>query len=114
MILTGWKEIAQYLRSGVRTAQRWERSGLPIRRPIPGKRSTVVADSEHLDSWRRDSAFWRKHDLDILASVRRARQLRREVKEARELLRSRMNALRKEVAEIRKKRGRRPPEIEAS
>jgi hypothetical protein len=30
--LEGWKEIATYLRRGVRTVQRWERDGLPVRR----------------------------------------------------------------------------------
>jgi len=38
MILSGWKEIASYLHCGVRTVQRWEMDGLPIRRPLPGKR----------------------------------------------------------------------------
>lgn len=34
-ILSGWKEIANYLRKGVRTVQRYERElGLPIRRPF--------------------------------------------------------------------------------
>ena len=108
MILSGWKEIAQYLRCGVRSAQRWEAIGLPLKRPFSGRRSAVLADSDELDSWRRDSAFWKKKDWDILASVQRARELRAEVKAARELMRSRMSALRKELAEIRKKRGRRP------
>jgi len=51
MILTGWKEIANYLRSGVRTVQRWERDGLPVVRPSPGTRAHVIAYSEHLDRW---------------------------------------------------------------
>jgi len=79
-----------------------------LERPFSGRRSAVLADSDELDSWRRDSAFWKKKDWDILASVQRARELRAEVKAARELMRSRMSALRKELAEIRKKRGRRP------
>ena len=29
VLLTGWKEIAAYLRFGIRTVQRWERLGLP-------------------------------------------------------------------------------------
>src|SRR5215471_1660531 len=103
MILSGWKEIAQYLKCAVRSAQRWERLGLPVRRPYPGRRAAVIADSEDLDSWRRDNPFWRRNDLDILASVQRARQLRKQVKEARELLRSRMNALKNELADIHKK-----------
>jgi hypothetical protein len=33
MILKGWKDIAKYLGCGVRTVQRWEKLGLPVRRP---------------------------------------------------------------------------------
>lgn len=51
MILNGWKEIARYLGRGVRTVQRWEEFGLPIRRPNGSRRSEVVAASEELDAW---------------------------------------------------------------
>ena len=51
MILTGWKEIAKYLRYGVRTVQRWDREGLPVTRINQSRRSPVVADSEELDGW---------------------------------------------------------------
>lgn len=51
MLLNGWKEIAVYLRSGVRTVQRWEALGLPVTRVRPGKRGAVVARTENLDSW---------------------------------------------------------------
>jgi CheY-like chemotaxis protein len=53
MILKGWKDIAKYLGTGVRTAQRWELVGLPVRRPSPGRRAAVVALTEDLDSWLR-------------------------------------------------------------
>jgi hypothetical protein len=46
VLLTGCKEIANYLHCRVRTSQRWELEGLPIERPIPGRRSHLVADSE--------------------------------------------------------------------
>jgi two-component system, chemotaxis family, CheB/CheR fusion protein len=51
--LTSWKEIANYLGKGVRTAQRWERDlGLPVLRPI-GKPSGFVSSSpSELDRWR--------------------------------------------------------------
>jgi hypothetical protein len=50
--LQSWKEIAAYLKRGVRTAQRWERcAGLPVRRPRPGDRSPVFAFPEEIDSW---------------------------------------------------------------
>ena len=50
--LQSWKEIAAYLKRGVRTVQRWERcAGLPVRRPRPGERSPVFAFVEELDQW---------------------------------------------------------------
>jgi hypothetical protein len=51
VLLNGWKEIAAYLRCGVRTVQRWEQLGLPVARVRPGKRGPVVARSESLDKW---------------------------------------------------------------
>lgn len=50
--LTGWKEIAGYLRKDVRTVLRWERQrGLPIHRP-PGRRGqSVYAFRSELDAW---------------------------------------------------------------
>ena len=50
--LQSWKEIAAYLKRGVRTAQRWERcAGLPVRRPRPGDRSPVFAFPTEIDQW---------------------------------------------------------------
>jgi hypothetical protein len=50
--LQSWKEIAAYLKRGVRTAQRWERSaGLPVRRPRAGDRSPVFAFPSEIDQW---------------------------------------------------------------
>ena len=50
--LQSWKEIAAYLKRGVRTAQRWERTaGLPVRRPRPGERSPVFAFPDEIDQW---------------------------------------------------------------
>lgn len=48
MILHGWKDIAKYLGSGVRTVQRWEKLGLPVRRPTAG---AVVAITKEIDVW---------------------------------------------------------------
>ena len=49
--LDSWKEIAGYLRRGVRTAQRWERdAGLPVRR-VGGDRQAVYAFRAELDDW---------------------------------------------------------------
>ena len=50
--LTGWKEIANYLRKGVRTVQRYERElGLPVRRPAGKPTGSVVATKAELDAW---------------------------------------------------------------
>ena len=103
MLLTGWKEIAEYLRSGVRTAQRWESKGLPVKRPQGGKRSHVVADSEEVDSWLRNAAFWRRQDFKELAMLERSRRLRQKVHAEREALRLKMQTLQKEVAAIKAK-----------
>lgn len=56
MILNGWKEIASYLGRGVRTVQRWEQFGLPVRRPKGSDRSAVLALSEELDAWIKNCA----------------------------------------------------------
>lgn len=51
-VLNSWKEIAAYLRRGVRTVQRWEcELNLPVRRPRNRSRSAVMALSSDLDSW---------------------------------------------------------------
>jgi hypothetical protein len=51
-VLSGWKEVAKYLRSGVRTVQRYERElGLPIRHPLGKKRGSISADVTELDAW---------------------------------------------------------------
>ena len=50
--LSGWKEIANYLRKGVRTVQRYERElRLPIHRPAGKSSSSVIAFKAELDSW---------------------------------------------------------------
>ena len=54
--LDSWKEIAEYLRRGARTVQRWEREqGLPVHRLVHDQGSTVYAYKSELDSW------WAKH-----------------------------------------------------
>ena len=62
--LDSWKEIAAYLKRGVRTVQRWERvAGLPVRRLGSGH-GAVYAFKSELDGW------WRAqlpHALDHVA-----------------------------------------------
>lgn len=55
-ILSGWKAIANYLGSGVRSVQRYERElGLPIYRPAGKPKSRVTAVKAELDRWSRGS-----------------------------------------------------------
>lgn len=53
--LSSWKEIARYLDRGVRTVQRWEKMGLPVRRVHSGPRAPVVAAVDDLDRWIRSA-----------------------------------------------------------
>ena len=56
--LDSWKEIALYLRRGLRTAQRWEReAGLPVRR-VAGERGAVYAFAAEIDAW------WQRRTVD--------------------------------------------------
>lgn len=50
--LDSWKEIAAYLKKGIRTVQRWERSeGLPVHRLDVDRPGSVFAYKSELDSW---------------------------------------------------------------
>jgi len=50
--IVGWKEIAQYLNTSVRTAQRWEQElGLPVHHPGSSKGYSVLAYVEELEAW---------------------------------------------------------------
>jgi len=51
-VLSGWKDIANYLGKGVRTVQRYEwELGLPVRRPAGKPRGSVIATRAELDAW---------------------------------------------------------------
>jgi len=67
-LLSGWKEIAEHLHLGVRTAQRWERLGLPVRRVSDSPCSPVVAIPDELELWARTRIV--KEDAAALASNR--------------------------------------------
>lgn len=57
-ILSGWKDIANYLGKGVRTVQRYEEElRLPVRRPAGKARGAVVATKSELDAWVNASPF---------------------------------------------------------
>jgi hypothetical protein len=50
--LDSWKEIAAYLKRGVRTVQRWERSnGLPVHRLELDRQGSVFAYKPELDAF---------------------------------------------------------------
>ena len=60
-ILDSWKEIASFLRRGVRTVQRWERTeGLPVRRHDHLKRGSVYALRSDIILWVRGRQFGQK------------------------------------------------------
>ena len=52
-LLNGWKEIANYMHRGIRTVQRWEAIGLPVRRVEKRRRAPVIALADDLDAWAR-------------------------------------------------------------
>jgi AAA domain-containing protein len=50
--LDSWKEIADYLRRGITTVQRWEREeGLPVQRHIHNTGGSVFAHTADIDDW---------------------------------------------------------------
>lgn len=50
--LESWKDIAAYLRTSVRTVQRWEeQNGLPVHRVMREKRAAIFAHPHELDAW---------------------------------------------------------------
>jgi adenylate cyclase len=52
--LDSWKEIAAYLRRGVRTVRRWEREeGLPVHRHVHRVLGSVYAFKSEIDLWQR-------------------------------------------------------------
>ncbi|MGO8815464.1 MAG: hypothetical protein ACLQVG_12485 [Terriglobia bacterium] len=54
--LVGWKEIAEYLRTSTRTAQRWERElGLPVHHAGSSKGYSVLAYAEEFEIWLKTS-----------------------------------------------------------
>jgi len=51
--LDSWKEIAAYLKCGVRTVQRWEKTeGLPVHRHVHQAQGSVYAFTSEIDRWR--------------------------------------------------------------
>ena len=93
-LLNSWKEVAGYLGRGVRTVQRWEKLGLPVRRLGAGPRSPVVANAADLDRWLLAAASVQGTDFrqasahlsireGLGESIEQARRLRNEMNQLR-------------------------------
>jgi CheY-like chemotaxis protein len=105
MILKSWKEIADYLHCGVRTAQRWERElGLPIRRP--GDRSVVLATTEELSEWVASGKATAAVDTSARDMITRQAELRRELYQLRARQRQLMQQLRTTLKNTKPTRSR--------
>jgi hypothetical protein len=83
VLLNGWKEIARYLKVGIRTAQRWhDELHLPVMRVRNSARGPVMAESQKLDDWLR-----RRSSL-VHLSERTSALLQKTTEEARDFLRT--------------------------
>src|SRR5215472_13685268 len=106
-IISGWKDIANYLGKGVRTVQRYERElGLPIRRPAGKPVGSVIATKAELDGWVTASPLGEAFRLpqtvaenaallkEFRSRVEQLHQLREENRALREDLDASLNSLR--------------------
>jgi hypothetical protein len=113
-VLSGWKEIANYLGKGVRTVQRYERQfRLPVRRPAGKARASVIATKAELDAWVNASpagsaGYLLKLPLllspawaAVKDSVAETRNLRQQLAASRLELRAAVAELRKSVRAVR-------------
>jgi hypothetical protein len=97
-ILSGWKEIANYLGRGVRTVQRYEREfGLPVRRPAGKPRGSVLAVRAEVDGWLQASPI---HEAFVLQCGTWETAYSSSMREIKEQL-ARMNRLRDEMAQLK-------------
>lgn len=111
-LLSSWKEIAAYLGRGVRTVQRYEKTGLPVRRLSQGRRSPVVAEARDIDLWLRSAQAHgfsvrqsNEHLLfrgALVASVQQARLLRDEMARLRESQKTDLAKLFASIARLEK------------
>lgn len=110
-ILSGWKEIANYLGKGVRTVQRYEGDlRLPVRRPAGKARGSVVATRTEIDAWVTASPVREEFELSLSADPRYAvsmaavrqgiiemRELRTEMRDLRIDIRNAISLLRERL-----------------
>jgi hypothetical protein len=111
-LLNSWKEIASYLGRGVRTVQRWEKMGLPVRRLGTGCRAPVIANVTDIDNWIQsvrthgytmlspiDPAFCRQ---ELRNSILQSRMLIREMISLRQTQRNSLTALVNNIETLQK------------
>jgi phage terminase Nu1 subunit (DNA packaging protein) len=105
MILNSWKEIASYLNCSVRTAQRFEQLGMPVRRPSGHLRSAVIAMTDELEAWLGDS---RNGAAQVVTRVafhsERGKSIRAEIAVLKQRMadcRARSTAIRERAAALR-------------
>lgn len=106
MILSGWKEIAAYMHCGTRSAQRWEKDGLPVHRPIATRRSAVIARSEELDRWVRKNQFYDPPYPELIAAIANAQRLQDQTRLRVTELQTRIAGLQAQVADLQTRRSR--------
>ena len=100
-ILSGWKDIANYLGKGVRTVQRYEQTfRLPVRRPMGGPRGAVIASRLEIDEWisqsmlrPRETVALGEHVVDLSRGMIELHRLCAEGHELREALYTQRAAL---------------------
>lgn len=88
LILNGWKEIANHMRRGVRTVQRWESLGLPVHRPSNRLGASVIANAGEIDEW-------------LIKTRARPQDLLRGLQARIKLLELENAALRREIMQLR-------------
>jgi len=112
-ILSGWKDIANYLGKGARTVQRYERLlGLPVRRPAGKPRGSVVATKAEIDAWVAASpireglkllapAYSSSTWSDLRTGAAEMRRLAQQMTDLRKELRVSVGLLRQTIREVR-------------
>jgi hypothetical protein len=85
-VLSGWKDIANYLGKGVRTVQRYERElALPVRRPAGKTKASVIATRSELDIWAASHWTHPPHPLGETSPLTVCTSLRSRIAEMDEL-----------------------------
>jgi len=111
-LLNSWKEVASYLGRGVRTVQRWESLGLPVRRVGNGSRAPVIAYTSDIDRWMqqaRSGGLLGKEMVeqvlckgDLRESIEQSRMLREQLALLRANQRNTMTELMSTISKLEK------------